>query len=100
MRSDLPGAQHVASMLKGESLMDKGVMAATDRATPVRAILPALNVIQIGGRSIMDRGREAVLPLLDEIVANQNKHTQVIGVGPGVRARHIFSVGLDLGLPT
>jgi molybdenum storage protein len=24
----------------------------------------------------------------------------VIGVGPGVRARHILSVGLDLGLPT
>jgi hypothetical protein len=25
---------------------------------------------------------------------------QVIGVGPGVRARHILSTGLDLGLPT
>ena len=24
----------------------------------------------------------------------------MIGVGPGVRARHILSVGLDLGLPT
>ena len=40
------------------------------------------------------------MPLLDEIVANQAEHTQVIGVGPGVRARHILSVGLDLGLPT
>ena len=48
----------------------------------------------------MDRGHTAVLPLLDEIVANQEEHTQVIGVGPGVRARHILSVGLDLGLPT
>ena len=37
---------------------------------------------------------------LDEIIENQNEHTQVIGVGPGVRARHILSVGLDLGLPT
>ena len=48
----------------------------------------------------MDHGQSAVLPLLDEIVANQDEHMQVIGVGPGVRARHILSVGLDLGMPT
>lgn len=92
------GAQHVVSALMRESLMDKGVLARTE--TTVRHILPHLNVIQIGGLSIMDRGQSAVLPLLDEIVANQAEHTQVIGVGPGVRARHILSVGLDLGLPT
>jgi molybdenum storage protein len=92
------GAQHVVSRLMRESLMDKQVIAGTE--APVRAILPNLNVIQIGGLSIMDRGHTAVLPLLDEIVANQGKYTQVIGVGPGVRARHILSVGLDLGLPT
>ena len=78
--------------------MDKQVIARTE--SPVRAILPNLNVVQIGGLSIMDRGHTSVLPLLDEIVANQERHTQVIGVGPGVRARHILSVGLDLGLPT
>ena len=92
------GAQHVVSRLMRESLMDKRVLAGTE--APVRRILPHLNVIQIGGLSIMDRGQSAVLPLLDEIVANQAEHTQVIGVGPGVRARHILSVGLDLGLPT
>ena len=48
----------------------------------------------------MDRGRSALLPLLDEIVANQSQHRMIIGVGAGVRSRHIFSVGLDLGLPT
>ena len=70
-----------------ESLMDKAVIAGTE--SPVRAILPNLNVIQIGGLSIMDRGHAAVLPLLDEIVANQAEHTQVIGVGPGrARAAH------------
>ena len=78
--------------------MDRGVLARTE--SPVRRILPNLNVVQIGGLSIMDRGQSAVMPLLDEIVANQAEHTQVIGVGPGVRARHILSVGLDLGLPT
>lgn len=93
-----PGAHHVVSRLMRESLMDKALIAGT--ASPVRAILPNLNVIQIGGLSIMDRGHTAVLPLLDEIVANQEAHTQVVGVGPGVRARHILSVGLDVGLPT
>jgi molybdenum storage protein len=91
-------AQHVVSRLMRESLMDKTLIAGTE--SPVRAILPNLNVLQIGGLSIMDRGHAAVLPLLDEIVANQAGHTQVVGVGPGVRARHILSVGLDLGLPT
>ena len=81
-----------------ELLMDKALIAGTE--FPVRAILPNLNVVQIGGSSIMDRGHSAVLPLLDEIVKNQIEYTQVIGVGPGVRARHILSVGLDLGLPT
>jgi molybdenum storage protein len=94
----MPGVQHVVSPLMQESLMDRGVLARTE--TAVRPILPQLNVVQIGGLSIMDRGQSAVMPLLDEIVANQAEHTQVIGVGPGVRARHILSVGLDLGLPT
>ena len=94
----MSGAQHVVSALMRESLMDKAVIRGTEAA--VRQILPHLNVIQIGGLSIMDKGQPAVIPLLDEIVENQDKHTQVVGVGPGVRARHILSVGLDLGLPT
>jgi molybdenum storage protein len=93
-----PFAHHVTSRLMRESLVDKKLIAATE--SPVRAILPNLNVIQIGGLSIMDRGHSALIPLLDEIVQNQAEHTQVLGVGPGVRARHILSVGLDLGLPT
>jgi molybdenum storage protein len=90
--------QHVVSTLMRESLVDRAVIAGTE--APVRRILPQLNVIQIGGQSIMDRGRSAVLPLLEEVLANQAEYTQVIGVGPGVRARHILSIGLDLGLPT
>lgn len=92
------GAQHVESGLMRESLMDKAVIARTDGQ--VTSILPDVNVIQIGGRSIMDRGRSALLPLLEEIVANQPQHRMIIGVGAGIRSRHIFSVGLDLGLPT
>jgi len=96
--NDITGAQHVVSRLMRESLIDRKLIAGTESS--VRAILPTLNVVQIGGLSIMDRGHSAVLPLLDEIVENQHEHTQVVGVGPGVRARHILSVGLDLGLPT
>ena len=98
MSFDHSSSQHVTSSLMRESLVDKNVMARTE--APVSAILPDVNVIQIGGHSIMDRGRSALLPLLDEIVANQAEHRMIIGVGAGVRSRHIFSVGLDLGLPT
>jgi len=98
MRSDPPGAQHIPSSLMRESLVDKTVNARTESA--VTAILPDVTVVQIGGRSIIDRGRTALLPVLDEIVENQPQHRLIIGTGPGVRSRHIFSVGLDLGLPT
>src|SRR5204863_483792 len=40
------------------------------------------------------------LDLKDQIVENQARHTQLIAVGAGIRSRHIFAVGLDLGLPT
>lgn len=96
--SERVGAHHVVSRLMRELLVDKTLIAGT--GSSVRAILPNLNVVQIGGLSIMDRGHKALQPLLDEIVANQDKYTQIVGVGPGVRARHILSVGLDLGLPT
>jgi molybdenum storage protein len=91
-------AHHVESRLMRESLVDKHVITRTEGH--VFSILPDVNVIQIGGRSIMDRGRSALIPLLDEIVANQSQHRMIIGVGAGVRSRHIFSIGLDLGLPT
>lgn len=87
---------HIPSRLMRESLVDRDVIAATQ--APVTRILPNLNVIQIGGR-IMDRGA-ALLPLLEEIVANQPNHMQVVAVGAGARTRHLFAVGIDLGLPT
>src|SRR6516164_6149553 len=97
MSGERSGAQHVPSRLMCESLVDRALIASTE--APVRAILPHVSVIKIGGRSIMDRGRSALLPLLDEIVENQARHTQILGAGAGVRSRHILAVGLDLGLP-
>ncbi|HLH76708.1 MAG TPA: hypothetical protein VKV28_07875 [Candidatus Binataceae bacterium] len=97
MAQDTRHDNHLVSRLMRESLVDRAVIAASE--APVAAILPQLNVLQIGGR-IIDRGGEALPALLQEIVANQAEHVQVIGVGAGLRSRHIFAVGADLGLPT
>ena len=81
------------------SLSDTAVMQATE-ATHNFSILPWVNVVKIGGQSIMDRGRDAVYPLVEEIVANLGKHKMILGTGAGTRARHIYSLAIDLGLPT
>jgi len=86
------------AMLSG-SLTDELLMAQTDKTPPVR-LLPEANVVKIGGQSFIDRGRAAVFPLIDEIVANLPHHKMIIGTGAGTRARHAYSVGLDLGMPT
>jgi molybdenum storage protein len=85
--------------LVGGSLSDAAIQAATER-TPNFAILPWVNVVKIGGQSIMDRGRAAVRPVVDEIVANLDRHKMILGTGAGTRARHVYSLAIDLGLPT
>src|SRR5437660_7190227 len=81
------------------SLSDPAVMQATE-ATSNFVILPWVNVVKIGGQSIMDRGRSAVYPLVEEIVSNLARHKMILGTGAGTRARHIYSLAIDLGLPT
>src|SRR5712691_6335523 len=78
-RADVAGARHLTSRLMRESLVDKQVLASTEGE--LIRILPWANVIKIGGRSIIDRGREALLPLIDEIAANLSKHKMIIGAG-------------------
>jgi molybdenum storage protein len=84
--------------LVGGSLSDEAIQRATE-ATPNFAILPWVNVVKIGGQSIMDRGRSAVGPVVDEIVANLTRHKMILGTGAGTRARHVYSLAIDLGLP-
>ena len=84
--------------LAGGSLTDAAIQEATER-TPNFAILPWVNVVKIGGQSIMDRGRSAVGPVVDEIVANLKRHKMILGTGAGTRARHVYSLAIDLGLP-
>lgn len=81
------------------SLTDAAVQKATEDTSNF-AILPWVNVVKIGGQSIMDRGRSAVYPLVQEIVNNLDKHKMILGTGAGTRARHIYSLAIDLGLPT
>jgi len=57
-------------------------------------------VLKIGGQSIIDRGGRALFPLLEEIEALLVDYRLIIGTGAGTRARHAYSVGVDLGLPT
>ena len=89
---------HVNSLLMRESLLDKQVMASTE--TPVVRMLPDCHVVKVGGGSILDGGRETTYPLVAAIGSALAEHKLIIGTGGGVRSRHVFSVGIDLGLPT
>lgn len=89
---------HVESLLARESLLDRAVERATE--TPVVRQLPDCHVVKIGGRSIMDAGRDAVYPVVDALATAIKTKKLIIGTGGGVRTRHVFSIGLDLGLPT
>jgi molybdenum storage protein len=91
-------AKHVASPLARQTLLDSALTKPVAGAKPIR-LLPWLQVVKIGGRSIMDRGAEAILPLVDEIRRLLPEHRMLILTGAGIRARHVYSIGLDLGLP-
>jgi molybdenum storage protein len=88
----------VPSALMRQTLLDRELVRPIDR--PVIRLLPWLNVVVLGGRSIIDRGRDVVGPVVEELRAAMREHRLLILTGPGVRARHVLSVGLDLGLPT
>src|SRR6266550_2527577 len=97
-RADNSLLTELGRRLVGGSLSDPAIQKATED-TPDFAILPWVNVVKIGGQSIMDRGRSAVMPLIDEIVANLTRHKMILGTGAGTRARHIYSLAIDLGMP-
>jgi molybdenum storage protein len=73
--------------------------AASNEYRPV-AVMPDVRVVKIGGQSIMDRGREALFPILDEVIEARKRGIQVVLLtGGGTRARHIYHLALDLELP-
>ena len=99
LRRDATGRLHIETPLMAESLMDKRLLDSTETEHVFR-MLPELNVIKLGGQSIIDRGSQVVLPLLEEIVAARGKHLMLIVTGGGTRSRHAYSIALDLGMPT
>lgn len=64
------------------------------------ALMPDVKVLKMGGQSIMDRGRSALFPILDELAAAKDKHKLLLCCGGGTRARHIYAMASDLELPT
>jgi molybdenum storage protein len=93
------GQPHLGDLLFSGSLDKEAVYRFTE-ATPDYPILPWVNVVKIGGQSLIDRGRAALFPLIGEIVNNLGRHKMILGTGAGTRARHIYSLAIDLGLPT
>ncbi len=99
LKRDESGRLHIESRLMGESLMDKSLLASTETA-PVYRLMPDLTVAKIGGQSIIDRGRAALLPILEELAEARKTHKILIATGGGTRARHVYAIATDLGMPT
>jgi molybdenum storage protein len=93
------GRTHIPSRLMRESLQDRAVLSKTDSERDLQ-IFPDCSLVSIGGQSIFDRGKDAILPLVAEIAEVKRRHKMVIGVGGGTRVRHTVSIAMDLGLPT
>jgi molybdenum storage protein len=88
----------LASVFARQTLLDRDLVRQPDR--PIVRLLPWLKVVILGGRSIIDPGSATVKPVVDELREAMAEHRMLILTGPGVRARHVLGVGLDLGLPT
>jgi molybdenum storage protein len=94
------GRTHLRSKLMRESLQDRAVQSQTDSDRDLH-IFPDVSLVSIGGQSIFDRGKAAILPLVEELIEIKRDRSQklVLGVGGGTRVRHTISIALDLGLP-
>lgn len=90
---------HVESALMGESLVSKEFIEQLDIA-PQERLYPDIAIVKIGGQSICDRGVKALPGILKEIVRNRKDHKILITTGGGTRSRHIYTIGLEMGMPT
>ena len=97
--NDPNAINNLLNALVDGDLTDRAVQEETAKPAGIQ-ILPHANVIKIGGQSFIDRGRSAVFPLIEEIKQCMKNHKMIIGTGAGTRARHAYSVGIDLGMPT
>jgi molybdenum storage protein len=93
------GRLHIDSKLMGESLVSKELLKSTEAKEYFR-MHPDINVLKIGGQSIMDRGGKALFPILDVLIEAKEKYKILLMTGGGTRARHVYNIGVDLGMPT
>jgi molybdenum storage protein len=101
-------SKDVPSALMRQTLLDQVRLAAAEpgRERPPRRLLPWLDVVVLGGSTVVDRGGDVLLGVVEELrstfpgPAPADGGTRLlILTGAGVRARHVLGVGLDLGLP-
>ncbi len=90
---------HVKSKLMGESLVSNKFINSIELPAQER-LFPDVSILKIGGQSICDRGKHALPPIIEEIAKNSKKHKMLLTTGGGTRSRHIYSIGLELGMPT
>ncbi|HPS58925.1 MAG TPA: uridine kinase [Spirochaetota bacterium] len=90
---------HVKSRLMGESLVSHKLIDELELPAQER-LFPNVSILKIGGQSICDRGKHALPQVIDEIAHNKKKHKMLLTTGGGTRSRHIYSIGLELGMPT
>ncbi|MCJ8499413.1 uridine kinase [Desulfatitalea alkaliphila] len=93
------GRLHIDTPLMGASLVSKELLKRTEASSYFR-MHPDINVIKIGGQSIMDRGAKALLPILDALIEAKENHKILLMTGGGTRARHVYNIAVDLGMPT
>jgi molybdenum storage protein len=96
--SETPDRKAIHTPLSNETFASRRRLDKLSYGKSFR-ILPDVNVIKIGGQSVMDRGK-VILPLIDEIAECAKKHDLLLGAGGGTRARHAYSLCLDFDLPT
>ena len=90
---------HVKSKLMGQSLISRTFMK-NFKVAPQQRLFPDVTVVKIGGQSICDRGIRALPGVIKEVSANKSEHKMLITTGGGTRSRHIYAIGLELGMPT
>jgi len=83
----------------GESLVSKSFLEKLEVAPQAR-LYPDVSLLKIGGQSICDRGVKALPGIIKEIAANRSEHKMLLTTGGGTRSRHIYTIGLELGMPT
>jgi molybdenum storage protein len=93
------GRLHIESDMMGESLVSKEFLRSTEAKEYFR-MHPDINVLKIGGQSIMDRGGKALFPILNVLIEAKEKYKILLMTGGGTRARHVYNIGVDLGMPT